>query len=245
MILSEKKRRLGALLRHLRGTNGYKGFASQQLGGLITFSSYRDWELGKSWPHSTTWLELWPKLCSISGLSKEKIERYLEGECELHDLFEIQDKNDKETVIDVKLKVRYLFSELNLSELVEILNDLARRISEIQQSHLDNAKRQSSTDAKNTLIPEANISNLISAYILLNFQGQAEERINQMANSCELSLDEVKAVLEGRPIQEESAGVFAAKLKISFGEFLNQYPVIRDCAPLAETNGQEEASNHN
>ena len=71
------------------------------------------------------------------------------------------------------------------------------------------------------------IPNLVHAYISLTYRGTGEKQLQQMASDCEVSIEQVKAVLTGQPVEEEAAGVFAAKVKMSFGEFLSQYPVIR------------------
>ena len=71
------------------------------------------------------------------------------------------------------------------------------------------------------------IPNLVRAYLSLTYRGTGSKQLQQMAKECEVSLEQIKAVLAGQPIEEEAAGVFAAKVKMPFGEFLSQYPVIR------------------
>jgi hypothetical protein len=81
------------------------------------------------------------------------------------------------------------------------------------------------------------IPNLLRAYILVTYRGVGERQLQQMASDCGVSLEQVQAVLEEQPVSEFSAGVFAAKLKMSIEEFTARYPVVRDRPPAP---GQQE-----
>ncbi len=73
----------------------------------------------------------------------------------------------------------------------------------------------------------ATIPELMNAYILLNYKGIGEKQLVKMANDCQVTPAQVQAVLGGQPINDFAARVFSDKLKMSFEDFVNQYPVVK------------------
>ncbi|MGB7380955.1 MAG: hypothetical protein WA959_30940 [Rivularia sp. (in: cyanobacteria)] len=73
----------------------------------------------------------------------------------------------------------------------------------------------------------ATIPELMNAYILLNYKGIGEKQLVKMANDCQVTPAQVQAVLGGQPVNDFAARVFSDKLKMSFEDFVNQYPVVK------------------
>ncbi|MDY6901535.1 MAG: hypothetical protein SWZ49_26170 [Cyanobacteriota bacterium] len=67
----------------------------------------------------------------------------------------------------------------------------------------------------------------MNAYILLNYKGIGEKQLVEMANDCQVTPAQVQAVLGGQPLNDFAARVFSDKLKMSFEDFVNQYPVVK------------------
>lgn len=63
--------------------------------------------------------------------------------------------------------------------------------------------------------------------ILLNYKGMGEQQLIEMANDCQVSLKQLKALLAGQPINEHTALVFSNKINMSVEDFIAQYPVVR------------------
>ena len=122
--------------------------------------------------------------------------------------------------------------ELFFVDLVESLPKLSKKqLLEICLKALEqlNLSIDSITGIETT---QLTIPNLLQAYLLLNYQ-KSSDRITDFANDCSVTVEQIKAALEERPICEDTAGVLAAKLGLSFDEFLEQFPaVVRDCEHL-------------
>lgn len=129
MASQSKKERLSALLKRLRGDRSIEVFIEEALEGGVSYGGYYSWEAAQSYPSSKRWMKLWPNLCAESGLEREEIERYLEGQCELDKLLSMRTVPVAEPEF-TRPRFKLWITTLTLPELSELLADLTAQIRE-------------------------------------------------------------------------------------------------------------------
>ncbi len=125
MVSEEKKQRFSQLLKHIRGNDGVKEFATRIKVKLPTYSC---WETGRAFPSDRLWETLLPQLCELSGFMPESIDRYLRGDYELEDLIEgseLEGLQLRSRSVMTHARFKGWLSSLSLSESIEILKDAA------------------------------------------------------------------------------------------------------------------------
>jgi hypothetical protein len=138
--------------------------------------------------------------------------------------------------------VRVYFTEEGLKErFATVCFYRGRKMSEVmqdlisdwtaQQEELIEEEKRSQAPAPGRL--EANLPNLIGAYLLLKYRGTKSRHVDRMASDCGLEPRQIKAVLDGQPVEIDVAGKLANVLGMSLGEFqalaLEKKPLTNGC----------------
>ena len=72
------------------------------------------------------------------------------------------------------------------------------------------------------------IADLLKAHIFIKYKGLSQQSLTRFAKDCDVPIESVLDGLQGRQVEEEVAGVFAAKLKLKFEEFQALQPKVNN-----------------
>src|ERR671932_693126 len=124
--------------------------------------------------------------------------------------------------------VRVYFTEEKLKErFATVCFYRGRKMSDVMQELISDWVAQQEElieEEKRTQAPapgrlEANLPNLIGAYLLLKYHGTEPRHVDRMAKDCGLETRQIKAALNGQPVEIDVAGKLANVLGMSLGDF--------------------------